>query len=679
MFMYLCPVSVSVSMCAVMSNASPKSIDASPHAMRGSHCGKDIQNKLPVSAEERLLALKDAVSTLVARERACVSAAKHLRLHVDVLSALSASPASNPALNPQQIVCDMQGGFGRVVCQNEIGDDLGLPDDTYTLSLSGKDIIKAEVLRRGKFSDHLELRQASPGQWHMNVKEGLNQQLLVHLHDGQTLHFDFLSAQFAEDDPTAQQNGKIHLHWMAPIADDVQAVSLAAASVAKASAVCVLNANNATEGDMQEIVSFISKSPKTAMVTAAELHEDLVSLNRKLTRVLETAQKVNDRYVVTGDDGWYDLFSPGGGVLKQKSVMRVTSDDAFIQNDLLQLQENVSLVLAQVRKLGEQELVYEHGDIDSIVRNLALHGEREQHIVCLEKLQKMRQDLLGVVSNAIYADKKYMKTHKLDSVVNRRAHFISLACVDAGLRAQVRLLSGMPMQNCALDVDMGAYQMRQIMANNEHNDIKLDVSVAESCLQKVLSVQSLMQTNMQKDRYELDYGSNEHVLIGAIRVQKILHCLTKKDCINISTGFNHCYRTDLNYCTAQPTHSKHFNQMDIEMKKNKLHHQCMAPEAQTVLLGMLDADLRHRIISPLVHKHVRQAIYTAQEGKACMHADNIVNIFDNDIQLLAKLALGIQESADSERVYEFLQKTDLRTGYNDTNKTTLLINLCFNR
>ena len=184
---------------------------------------------------------------------------------------------------------------------------------------------------------------------------------------------------------------------------------------------------------------------------------------------------------------------------------------------------------------------------------------------------------------------------------------------------------------------------------------------------------------MQKDRYELDYGSNEHVLIGAIRVQKILHCLTKKDCINISTGFNHCYRTDLNYCTAQPTHSKHFNQMDIEMKKNKLHHQCMAPEAQTVLLGMLDADLRHRIISPLVHKHVREAIYTAQEGKACMHADNIVNIFDNDIQLLAKLALGIQESADSERVYEFLQKTDLRTGYNDTNKTTLLINLCFNR
>ena len=658
-----------------MSNASPGSMGPSSHAING----KSIQNELPVSAEERLLALKDAVSTLVARERACVSAAKHLRLHVDVLSA-------SPATNPQQIVCDMQGGFGRVVCQNEIGDDLGLPDDTYTLSLSGGDIIMAEVLRRGEDPDdaqHLELRQASPGQWHMNVKEGLNQQLLVHLHGGQTLHFDFLSAQFAEDDPAAQQNSKIHLHWMAPIADDVQAVSLAAASVAKASAVCVLNAKNATEGVVSEIGSVVPKSPKTVMVTAAELQEELVSLNRKLTRVVETAQKVNDRYVVTGDDGWYDLFSPGGGVLKEKSVMRVTSDDAFIQNDLLQLQENVSLVLAHVRKLGEQELVYEQGDIGTIVHNLTLYGEREQHIASLEKLQNMRQDLLEVVSDAIYAGKIYTNTHKLDSVVNRRAHFISLACVDAGLRAQVRLLSGMPMQNCALDVDMSAYQMQQIMANNAHNDIKLDVSVAERCLQKVLAVQTLMKNDMQNTAHDPDHDSNEHILIGAIRVQKILHCLTKNDFVNISTGFNHSYRNDFSHENGRASHMKHFNQMDIEMQKNKLCRQCTTPEAQMVLLDMIDADLRHRIISPLVHKHVQGAIYAVRNGETCVRADKIVSIFNNDLQMLAKLALGVQESADSAHVYEFLQNTQknkhVRTGYNDANKTSLLIDLMFNK
>ena len=76
--------------------------------------GKTVQNKLPVSAEERLVVLKDAVSTLVARDRACVLVAKHLRLHVDVLA----------APNAHQIACDMQGGLGRVVCQNEIGRKL---------------------------------------------------------------------------------------------------------------------------------------------------------------------------------------------------------------------------------------------------------------------------------------------------------------------------------------------------------------------------------------------------------------------------------------------------------------------------------------------------------------------------------------------------------------------------
>lgn len=658
-----------------MSNASPTSMGPFSHAING----KYVQNELPVSAEERLLALKEAVSTLVARERACVSAAKHLRLHVDVLPA---SPASNPASNPQQIVCDMQGGFGRVVCQNDTDHDLGLPDDTYTLSLSGGDIMMAEVLCRGEDPDdaqHLELRQASPGQWHMDVKEGLNQQLLVHLHGGQTLHFDFLSAQFAEDDPAAQHNGKIHLHWMAPIADDVRAVSLAAASVAKASAVCVLNAKNAMDCVMPEVESVVPKPPKTAMVTASELNEELVSLNRKLTRVLETAQKVSDRYLVTGDDGWYDLFSPGGGILKEKSVMRVTSDDAFIQNDLLQLQENVSLVLTHVRKLGEQELVYEQGDIDTIVHNLALCGERGQHIASLEKLQNMRQDLLGVVSDAIYADKRYINTHKLDGVVNRRAHFISLACVDAGLRAQVRLLSGMPMQNCALDVEMGAYQMRQVMANNPHNDIKLDVSVAERCLQKVLAVQSLMKNDMQRTACDSDNGANEHVLVGAIRVQKVLQCLTKNDFVNISTGFNHSYRTDFSRDNSRASHAKQFNQMDIEMQKNKLGRECTSPEAQIVLLDMLDADLRHRIISPLVHKHVQGAIYAVRSGETCVHADKIVSIFNNDLKMLAKLALGVQESADSAHVYEFLQNTNVRTGYNDQNKTSLLIDLMFNK
>tara|TARA_B100001094_G_scaffold149720_1_gene144902 strand:+ start:11575 stop:13479 length:1905 start_codon:yes stop_codon:yes gene_type:complete len=626
----------------------------------------NISSESSLSAEERLLLLKDAVSTLISRERGCVYTKKHLRLDVSLC---------NDSSGKHQVLCDMQGGFGRVVSQNELHGALGLPDDSYVLTITGPEINKAEMVRRNGLTDTLELRQQSPGEWRFNVKEGLNKQLLIHLNTKDTLHFDFLNAHCYEEESNSVSDSKFHVHWLSSIADDVKTVGLAASSVAEAESVCIPK-HNALNGD-----------PK-AKITVFDLKEELSSLNRKLTRIVGTAQRLNDRYLVSGNDGWYDLFAPGGKIFHDKSVMRVTSDNSFIQNDLLQLQENVALIIAHVQKLGEQELVYEPGDIDTIVQNLFLFGDNDQHITSLETLCKMRQNLLSHVSDAIHAGKDYKTTHKLDSVVNRRAHFITLSCVDAGLRAQVRLMSEMPMHNCLLDIDMGAYQMRQIMANNGSNDIKLDVTVAENCLQKILSIQSMIRASMQtqnesrinqSNQSDQNNQSNEHVLVGAIRVQKILHALSRNDCVHISTGFNHYYRNDATSSIGKPFSTEHCEQMCTEMQKNKMSSKTTTYQAQCIMLGMLDADLRHRIISPLIHKHVKGAIIATQEGKECTHADQIVNIYKTDIQLLVKLALGMQESAETTHTFAFLNDPLVHTGYNDDNKTSLLVNLMFKK
>jgi hypothetical protein len=52
-------------------------------------------------------------------------------------------------------------------------------------------------------------------------------------------------------------------------------------------------------------------------------------------------------------------------------------------------------------------------------------------------------------------------------------------------------------------------------------------------------------------------------------------------------------------------------------------------------------------------------------------------IFDDDIQPLVKLALGMQDSTFSDNVFGFMHKKKLRTGYNDKNKTLMLIDLMF--
>ena len=93
-------------------------------------------------------------------------------------------------------------------------------------------------------------------------------------------------------------------------------------------------------------------------------------------------------------------------------------------------------------------------------------------------------------------------------------------------------------------------------------------------------------------------------------------------------------------------------------------------EARTTLAAMADADLRHRVISPLVHKCVRAAC----AGESKVPVRDVVAAFAKDVQPLARLAL-CKETCNTP--YAFLADTSVRTGYDEEHKTKLLVKLMF--
>jgi len=634
---------------------------------------------LPVSAEARLEELKQALDHLITQERACMSACKNLRVQVE--------RKFDACGNARTVACDMQGGFGRVVFEND-GSELGVPNDTYTLVVSGPEVNHVEVVslqgKRKAFKP-----TSDKAVWRADIRQDANSHVTVYLGAGETqekLDFHFLSA-FKEEKGHTEDGNTPHtnlakqaqtVHWLAPILENVNMVTFLARSVADADDVCETHCVPTT-------------TTSEVFLPAAELQDELYSLNRKLTRIVNTAERMYDRYVVSHEDGYYNLFAPGGGIITEQSLMRVTTDDAFIQNDLLELQENVSLLQNHVRTLDKQELEFEDGDLTNIAQHLAVSAGAASHVSSLETMLQMRHELLSLLCDSIYGKPKYHEKYALHQVVNRRAQFVTLSCVDAGIRAGARFLSGVPLHNCALDVNMCLYQMRQIMANDAHNDMKLDAREQEACLQKMLAVQSMVSemeashANVGNNIYLSDRTKDlaSHIdtnntgvqnLVGALRVQKILNAVTRHSEIPICTGFSHYYRNSAARClqTKQAVHT-----LSTEIKKNRMSSMVTSAQAQHVLLQMLDTDLRHRIISPLVHKHVSGAIQATREGKTCVLGEQIVNIFAGDVQLLAKLALGMQSEANKQHVFSFLQDTRIRTGYNQEEKTKLLVNLMF--
>ena len=97
-------------------------------------------------------------------------------------------------------------------------------------------------------------------------------------------------------------------------------------------------------------------------------------------------------------------------------------------------------------------------------------------------------------------------------------------------------------------------------------------------------------------------------------------------------------------------------------------------KAKSVVQKILHADVRHRIITPMLQQWLLKTLMLPTAS-----ADDIspaIGVFSTNLQPCVRLAMTGQATPDA---FEFLHSSQIDTGYNDKSKTDLLIKLMMNQ
>lgn len=263
---------------------------------------------------------------------------------------------------------------------------------------------------------------------------------------------------------------------------------------------------------------------------------------------------------------------------------------------------------------------------------------------------------------------------RVSATVDRRAHFIALAGVDAALRARAARFRGSAAaaRVAERDAKVCAYQLRQVMATDAHNDVKLSAGVYAGCL-SVLAEAVALAGGGGLDAFGVldcsDVPKSSDVTgsedgVRALRAAKALEA--------VGGGWPVAPGANYVYCAQAFAVGRHaeVGGGSLGFRHAGAPDVAGAAEARRVLADMADMDLRHRVISPLVHKCVRAAC----AGEARVPVDDVVNAFAADVRPLARLALCNEPCAAP---YAFLDDASVRTGYDEEHKTRLLVQLMF--
>jgi hypothetical protein len=365
--------------------------------------------------------------------------------------------------------------------------------------------------------------------------------------------------------------------------------------------------------------------------------EELVVLNRKMEFVRECGCDVMKRFnPVEKEHGkeWFGLFVPFEHVIIGR--MHATFS-TYMPNAVLKLQDAVSVLQKQVSVVNNLRSTLQ--DVAALAPN--------QDISNFLQLGNLRQKVLGFLDEGTptqLMERELYSEKQKKNIVDRRAYFIALSCIDASLRVCAARISGRVAST--RDVDMCAYQLRQVMANNQDNDIKLSAPACERSLNFILEARELANK-------QLISNQTEYSLIKDFRIGAFLEAARNGHANDISPSFNWIYNT-----------------ASGEQYMNACETNEAAAEARSVLAMMADTDLRHRIISPLLH----QAILGACLKKTNIDSNMVIDAFANNVRPLARLALQETPCADP---FAFLKTSDLHTGYDEDGKTKLLIKLIF--
>lgn len=423
---------------------------------------------------------------------------------------------------------------------------------------------------------------------------------------------------------------------------------------------------------------------KTTTWKAFEAH--LHDLHNKLARVQLLKERVAFRYAASPDEGWFAIF--GDAIDFSRSSLSVTTDDAYRQSDLVDGQRAVRDV---ERCLQSSRTTRVAAPVEEIVRSLYTSSTLEmtpkelaracdRHTTTISTLLDMRGDIVGtlkerrsmgtapdhrervVTRRGVWNSCYDSDPHRDASIVENRVYYLTLAAVDAGLRGQAALLCNLSnslhgLTQTELDIKLLRYQLRQIYANNQWNEIQLSSAGFQRASEAIDKIIALTQSPANTVSEPVLVDIMPFQLQKRLAYNRILESFarTHLGAPDISLATNYIYTSG--NCLggkgrpANPTHLR------------------------LVLRSMIVADQQNRVITPLVSRFLNR-ILSRPDLASAHDIETAVSVFHANARPFVRMALTSEPTHDP---FHFLDSQEIITGYDDCARTSLLIRLMFNR
>lgn len=522
--------------------------------------------------------------------------------------------------------CVVGGDIGNVTMKKV--DMMGVPSDEYDLKVKVKDMEEKFVEPVVSFTTTTgETCQCDSSVHGMVVPFGKHIKTLNVKVGDSTVRFD----AFEADGPT---------HWLGGTSKHLANVEGAL--------------NDTFSGETLDWSIADSAETVSWLVMEGRIHD----LDNKLLRLQKLKERIPWRHEGRGEDGWHALFGDPENLDLGMTNMRICTKSEYRQNDLaegIRDAENVELSMRRLAKTrlvsGVEEIVDGMFGGDGVDATRQSRWERTSHVKTLKELSELR----NVLVDEVWRGKPGRDTGE---VVETRVKYLTLACVDAGLCHHVGKLCKVEAEDGRelTKVKLCRYQLRQIYANNDGNEIKLGKCGYETALRRMTRVEELCGSESPSGTETAMFNVSRRLMMHCV-LDAIAH--GRPGAPEVAVESNYMYR----------------NRRVLEDT-----NQSGKTGATEMFMTMINADKQNRVITPLIHRYMTRVVEERNSVHNEEGAISVVGLFDKDIQPFVSQAVDPHHWWTARQACQplaFLDSSEVRTGYNEKRKTEMLVRLMF--
>ena len=354
------------------------------------------------------------------------------------------------------------------------------------------------------------------------------------------------------------------------------------------------------------------------------------------------------------------------------ALLNVNAESRLLYNNVLALQADLQpcLSMENIDVIKVQSLCLAiHANINSIIASMKCRSAALPAQVNVQHMQSllgngtlMQQNLkhfgtLKQIRAQLVQDIAKPK-HDVPVFLSRRLAYVGLNAVDAALERCVNAMISVKQEDYPVDlVRFGKFHVHQIMAGAVH-----DHAVTQNLSDIKTQALDLMHTLENISSSIVPMGGNNLSVCSQHMLRNLLLASASagQPCVwPRSMGLYQRYDLSTDeMCEVRL-------QTDRDCRVNSMMQQ------------QLQADLQHRIISPLVHHHVMCLLSTNASGsQITAQKEEVIGMFHEHLQPWARLALlgGDAQEANSD-IWWFLDHPEkVGTGYNANKMQTFVLN-----